>query len=299
MLAVLASVVLLALAVAFVFFILKQVPVSSGPSVQSVKTPTHDWGLAPTPEEERRLDALAAGVSADNPDILYLPTPLVASYEDIMIHSPICATDLTEVEFHQASYDWALPLNPLLTLVDAEAVMAAHGTHHVPAQEQTVGDVPMIGEAVSTWRTNSEGPELSAVDVGARSGTTAYAPVSGTVVCIRTYRLFEVLDDYEIHIQTDGHPELDIVVLHIEDLLVREGERVIGGVTPLARVRNIGELIDNNLSNFTAPDDPGNHVHVQVNNALAEGYRGLEGGIDLFENPTQRRTDTEVPGARN
>jgi hypothetical protein len=244
--------------------------------------PTSDWGLAPTPEEARQLEAIAAGANPNSPDLLYLPTPLVATYEGLVIHTPVCVTHITEVEYHQASYDWALPLNPLLTIVDAEAVIKAHGTRHVPAREQPTGEEAMLGEAVSTWRLDSAGPEFSALDVGALAGTTVYAPVTGTVVRIKSYRLFDVIDDYELHIQVAGHPEWDIVVLHIDQLLVKEGETIVGGVTPIAQVRDIGEFIDNNLSNFTPLDDPGNHAHVQVNNALAEGYRGLEGALDIF-----------------
>ncbi|MDR1422875.1 MAG: M23 family metallopeptidase [Coriobacteriales bacterium] len=284
----------LAVGAGLIWLIFAPQPSGEGPSIEQTPVPATDWGSPPSPEEQRRLDAIASGVSPDNPDILYLPTPLVATYADLQIHSPICVTQITEVEYHQASYDWALQLNPLLTLVDAETVMENHGTHHVAADEQPVGDNPMIGEAVSTWRLDSEGPELSAVDVGAAAGTTVYAPATGTVVRIREYVLFEQIDDYELHIQINGHPEWDIIVLHIDNLVVQEGDKVIGGVTPIAQVRNIGDIIDNNLSNFTIPGETGNHAHVQVNDARAEGYRGLEGAIDI---PATKFTDKLIPAS--
>jgi hypothetical protein len=279
---VIAIIVTLGIGAGFTWLILRHIPAGEDLFAATVAVPADDWGKEPTADDQRRLDALEAGVDPDNPDILYLPTPLVATYAELNIHSPILIPHITEIEYHQASYDWALQLNPLLTIVDAETVAEAGGTHHIPASEQPVGDQPMIGEAVSTWRLDSVGLELSSIDVGALAGTVVYAPVTGTIVKIRDYDLYGQIPDYEIHIQVDSHPEWDIVVLHTDNLLVKEGDPVIGGVTPIAHVRNIGEVIDNNLSNFTAGDDPGNHAHVQVNNALAPGYKGLDGAIDIF-----------------
>ena len=72
------------------------------------------------------------------------------------------------------------------------------------------------------------------------------------------------------------------MVLHIDERNVQVGDRVIGGCTRIAKVRDIGYAIDNNLANFTQPGDPGNHCHVQVNNATREDYKGLEGALDIF-----------------
>jgi hypothetical protein len=237
---------------------------------------------APTEEELRIREAVAAGATTEDPNILYLPTPLIASYGDLVIHSPISANHITEIEFHQASYDTALQLTSLVTIVDAQAVADKQGTTHIPVEDQPFGDEPLIAEAVSTWRLDSVGPEMSSVDVGALTGTEVYAPVSGTIVKIKTYSLFGLIDDYEVHIQSPEHPELDIVMLHIEDLSVQVGDRVYGGCTRIATVRDIGSVIDNNLSNFTASGDPGNHCHVQVNDATRESYTGLEGALDIF-----------------
>jgi biotin carboxyl carrier protein len=235
-----------------------------------------------TAAEIRLNEAVSAGAAPDDPNVSYLPTPLVAEYGSLKIHSPISANNITEIEFHQASYNTALQLTPLVTIVDAQEVADRQGTNHTDPDAQPFGDVPLIAEAISTWRLDSVGPEMSAVDVGSIAGTDVYAPVTGTVVKIRSYSLFGLIDDYEIHIQSPEHPELDIVMLHIEDLTIKVGDTVTGGSTRIAKVRNIGDVIDNNLSNFTAPGDPGNHCHVQVNDATRENYKGLEGALDIF-----------------
>ncbi|MDR1183697.1 MAG: M23 family metallopeptidase [Coriobacteriales bacterium] len=260
----------------------KDDPLASNQAGTASIDATGDQVRAPTEEEIRVRDAVAAGAVADDPNISYLPTPLIAAYGDLVIHSPISANHITEIEFHQASFDTALQLTPLVTIVDAQMVADQQGTSHLPFDEQPRGDEPLIADAVSTWRLDSAGPEMSSVDVGALAGTDVYAPVSGRVVKIKTYSLFGLIDDYEVHIQSLEHPELDIVMLHIEDLSVEVGDMVYGGGTRIAQVRYIGDVIDNNLSNFTAPGDPGNHCHVQVNDATREGYKGLEGALDIF-----------------
>ena len=111
-----------------------------------------------------------------------------------------------------------------------------------------------------------------------------YAPVSGTVVLVVDYMLFDETPDIEIHIQPTGRPDLDCVVLHTYDPLVAAGDTVVGGVTPISHVRDIAShLTDIQLYYYTPEDDPGNHAHVQVNNADAEGYRErkLPGALEL------------------
>jgi len=229
------------------------------------------------------MDAIAAGAASDDPNILHLPTPLLAQYGGLVIHCPIAPQDLTEIEFHQASYNTALRMTPLVTIVDAELVLTTRKTNRPPYNEQPYGNKPLIAEAVSTFRWDSAGGEMTAVDVGAVAGTVVYAPITGTVVKIRAYSLYGFIDDYEIHIQSPDFPELDIIVLHVDNLMVTVGDKVIGGCTQIARVRNIGDDIDNNLSNFTMPPDPGNHAHIQVNDASREDYKGLEGALDIFD----------------
>jgi biotin carboxyl carrier protein len=236
----------------------------------------------PTAEEIRLQEAVRAGAAADDPNVRYLPTPLIAEYGALKLHAPVSANHITEIEFHQASYSTALQLTSLVTIVDAQEVADRHGTNHIPADEQSLGDAAYIGEAVSTWRLDSVGPEMSSVDVGASAGTDVYAPVSGTVVKIKTYSLYGILEDYEVHIQVPDHPEWDIVLLHIDNLSIEVGDKVRAGSTRIARIRDIGWAIDNNLSNFTAPGDTGNHCHMQVNDATREDYQGLEGALDIF-----------------
>lgn len=208
-----------------------------------------------------------------------LPTPIMAESEGVQLHSAVTMDTLTEVLIHNASYSYALPLETKLKEGTNVDIMENHGTGRVAA-EQPTGDEWMTGEFIRTYRAGNGGPKMSAIDCGAAPGTQVYAPVSGTVQLVRAYKLYNDndYDDYEIHIQPDGHPELDVVLIHLTDPSVQRGDVVEGGVTPIAKVRDvytyIGEAMQ--LKKYTAQGDNGNHTHIQVNDATSKEYHGLD-----------------------
>lgn len=126
------------------------------------------------------------------------------------------------------------------------------------------------------WRSNRSGAPDSAIDVGAPPGTPVYAPVTGEVIGVRAYRLYDKYDDYEIHIQPTGWPEVDVVLIHIDNVSVEVGDHVIGGVTPLAGVRLLSDRVTHQISAFTK--DGGDHVHVQLNRLEVPGKLPPIGG---------------------
>ena len=80
---------------------------------------------------------------------------------------------------------------------------------------------------------------------------------------VKPYRLYGRIDDFEIHIKPDAMPAADMVIIHVQDLVAREGDRVIGGVTPIAHVRLLHDDVNHQLAEYTG--DPGDHVHIQLN----------------------------------
>ncbi|NTU88865.1 MAG: hypothetical protein HGA54_03010 [Actinobacteria bacterium] len=229
------------------------------------------------------LDSLTANDSAaaNVPVVKELtPTPLIAEYEDVLIHCPINTDELTELCFHQASFEWGLVLQTELPEIDAETCINNHGSNR--PSEQPTGNVYLNGSALHVWRSDAYTEIDTAIDCGGSIGATVYAPVSGTVVLVKRYMLYGECEDYEIHIQPTDHPELDVVILHTTDIQVVAGDEVIGGVTVMSKVRNLSDFIDGiQLENFTADGDMGNHAHVQVNYAYYEDYTGLDGAITV------------------
>ena len=201
-----------------------------------------------------------------------LPTPVIAEYGGILIHSPIEASCVYAILFHQASYPWALVLDSKLPELDADVVFETHKID-IPANQPT-GDVYMNAGALHVWRVGESTPIDTSIDVGAAPGSTVYAPVTGEVILVSEYDLYDICKDYEVHIQPEGFDDLDCVVIHIKDVCVKEGDQVVAGVSPIAAVRDIAsEGVDGiHLAQFSDKED-GNHAHVQINDMNYEGYR--------------------------
>lgn len=219
------------------------------------------------------MDAPAKTVLAETPEPVGPPTPYFASYRSLRLALPVPPEAVTLLAFHQASGDKALHMEPLAPLTDmvalAERVQERDFTTSAALAEENgscddgYANALWKGEALQLWRSNRTGPPDTAVDVGARPGTEVRAPVSGTILAVRRYLLYDRHEDYEIHIQPDGWPEVDVVLIHVSDVLVDEGDTVIGGVTPIASVRSLSDKVDLHLGSYTG--NGGDHVHVQLN----------------------------------
>lgn len=219
-------------------------------------------------DDGQAADANGGGTEASEPGAT---TKQVAAYEDVKIYSPIAQKDITGVLFHQASYETALVMTTKLPEADASKVSTEHPMRvNTKQTEGTWADV----DALHLYRTAETTAMDTSLDVGAKAGTTVYAPVTGTVVLVKKYKLYDYVPDIEIHIQPEGHPELDLVMIHQSDAQVKAGDEVVAGTTPVSSVRDIAkDLTDVQLSFYTKGDDSGNHSHIQMNNADAPGYR--------------------------
>ena len=207
--------------------------------------------------------------------------PLVAQYSDVDLRSPIAPADLTGVLFHQASLKYGLVMTTELPDADMERIAATRSPR--VNRDQLEGEW-LDAEAMHLWRAADTTDMDTSIDVGALPGTIVRSPVTGTVVLLKDYKLYGEVDDIEIHIQPDGHPDLDVVLIHTTDPLVKAGDRVQAGVTEISHVRDIAkDLTDVQLAFYTPDGDAGNHTHVQVNDANFEGYRAnkLAGAISV------------------
>ena len=74
----------------------------------------------------------------------------------------------------------------------------------------------------------------SAADVVVDPDDELRAPVSGTVVRAGTYTLYcDNLDDFAV-IEPEGHPGIEVKMLHIDGVQVQAGDHVEAGVTVIA-----------------------------------------------------------------
>lgn len=300
---VLAALLVLTLAVIAVGVYLIQ-PSFARPAVNAIRPAVEAIGIADAnapAEEDFAQQPSAADMSAtstisdrsipeeimkqDEANEPKLVTKLVAQCDGVDIYSPITHENLTGILFHQASYEWAKPMTTKLPEADLENIYQDNASLEVFKEDKS--STWMEANCVHLWRETDTTAMDTSIDMGAPAGSTVYAPVTGEVVLVLDYDLYDEVPDVQIHIRPDNNPDLDVVLLHQTDVRVKAGDHVEAGVTSLSKVRDIAkDLTDVQLSFYTAGDDPGNHSHVQVNDLtnqdyLKEYFKGIElKGID-------------------
>jgi murein DD-endopeptidase MepM/ murein hydrolase activator NlpD len=176
------------------------------------------------------------------------------------------------VAFHQSSYNDTYVYKPLVkvrTAAQAQPLAAAARAAGSESLEPTSApfaddDGVWTGWGLQVWRTNVNGRSDTAVDCGARPGTPVISPVTGTVMRIRPYKLYGRINDFEFNIKPDAWNDVDVIVLHVTDPLVAEGDRLVAGVTRIASVRKLTNVLSGmQLRTYTS--EGGNHTHVQLN----------------------------------
>jgi murein DD-endopeptidase MepM/ murein hydrolase activator NlpD len=101
----------------------------------------------------------------------------------------------------------------------------------------------------------------SAVDIVAKAGSTLYAPVTGTVVAVHGYWLYNTYEDIRVEIAPEGQPGVRVVMIHLERVVnVRVGQRVIASQTPIGRPRVLP--FHSQTDTYTHTHDP--HVHLEI-----------------------------------
>ena len=155
-----------------------------------------------------------------------------ATVGGIVLHHPSARVE--RVAFHEANHDGALDLAPLPTA-------AGHTT--LESRERPTSD-------------------RSAADVVIDPDLEVRAVVTGRVRRAGTYVLYcDHRDDYVV-VEPDQHPGWEVKVLHIDGVLVRAGQRVIAGQTPIApRPTRLPFVSQVDETGFP-PAWP--HVHVEV-----------------------------------
>lgn len=105
-------------------------------------------------------------------------------------------------------------------------------------------------------------PATSALDVLMELDEPVLAPVSGVVAEVRGFQLEGRYPDLRIELHPDDHPDLRVVVIHVDGVRVQAGDRVEAGVTVIADTARQFPFLSQ-IDNETYPDlHP--HVHLEV-----------------------------------
>ena len=136
-----------------------------------------------------------------------------------------------------------------------------HQSNHEGAQQ--IDPLPdAMSPVVMTTRDRLSG-DRSAADVVSDPTLPVRAPVTGTVVAANVYTLYCTVTDELVFIVPDEQPGFTAKVLHLIDVQVAPGDRVIGGQTVIAAHPHqlpFGSQVDD----YRAVDPPWSHVHIEV-----------------------------------
>lgn len=223
------------------------------------------WGAAPSEDSVPAATASAVTAASQQPE--REPTPLFATEGDTQLHLVVDPAELTALAFHQASGKNALHMSSLVP--DADMALAAELKAVPPVEQGAVPADVWGGICLRLWRSNRTGAPDTAADMGANPGAAVWSPVTGTVVDVKPYLLYDTYEDIEIHIKPDGRDDVDVVLIHVTDALVKPGDRVKGGITRIASVRKMSDKIEIQLGGYTA--NGGDHVHLQLNRIEVPG----------------------------
>jgi murein DD-endopeptidase MepM/ murein hydrolase activator NlpD len=197
-------------------------------------------------------------------------TPAFASFRKVPLLLPVPVQAITVIAFHQSSFPDTYKMTPLVPIRSTSSVKkqtdaerASGATRVTVAGPQADADGVWNGWALEVWRTNVNGKMDSCLDCGAPPGTPVFAPLSGTVMRVRSYKLYHKYPDFEIQIKADAWNDVDVMILHVTDPLVAEGDRVVAGVTRVASVRDLASTVSGlQLRSYTT--EGGNHTHIQL-----------------------------------
>lgn len=212
-----------------------------------------DPQAAPAPTEDtEQAEPRRATAAADRSQRAPVDDDVFGIVDDLQLHLPHGAP--LSVAFHEATRPEALPIEPLgrLEANDNPTRFAA------PADS----DGPDYRVLSSRGRGR---PATSAVDIVLPDGARAFAPVSGTVVEVRQYALSGKLQDWRVVIAPDGRRDLHVVLIHLHEPEVAEGDRVTAGATPIGVARLLP--FTSHVDYVVGERHP--HVHLEVKPATS------------------------------
>lgn len=186
--------------------------------------------------------AVATGVAAPG-------TAVFAGVQQVQLSLP--APEVVRIGYHEASFPNALELTPLGVNVDNQ------NTTKFAAGEPSDGPEYLV---LSSRGRSS--PATSAVDVVMPEGTPVASVVSGEVSEVEPYLLYGRHEDTKIEIVPDDRPDLRVVMIHIDGVRVRPGDRVEAGRTILAASANRFPF-SSHIDRY-AEGTPDPHVHIEV-----------------------------------
>jgi hypothetical protein len=175
-------------------------------------------------------------------------TPPMARLGELELWSPSEAPIV--VGYHEAAHVSAVPVVPVGVLTE---------DHNTTRTDLPADDPAGLDYLVMASRGRAAGP-TSAIDVVLEEGRPVRASVTGTVLDVREYVLYGGHEDLRIEIVPDARPDLRLVIIHVDGTQVEVGDRVVGGVTPVASTARVFPF----SSHIDRETEPDRHPHVHL-----------------------------------
>ncbi len=184
------------------------------------------------------------------------PLPPMARYDELVLLAP--SDDPVLIGFHEAYHRDRLELEPVGQLDEN-----LNATRTVAPSDDPEGSPYLILHS-----RGRAAPATSAIDVVLRDDDPVIAPVDGVVTDVRDTLQSGQYPDVRLEITPDVDPDLRVVVIHVDEVEVEVGDRVVGGVSPLAGTARRFPF----FSQIDAHTEPERwpHVHLEVMRAAEE-----------------------------
>ncbi|MGH2555039.1 MAG: calcium-binding protein [Actinomycetota bacterium] len=131
---------------------------------------------------------------------------------------------LVGVGFHESLFRSARALRP-----HGRLLLNDNPRKFNPPAERTDG----LAYVVMGTR-NRPTPATTSADIVVGSRSAVLSPVNGKVTLVRRYRLYCRSPDWQVVIRPAGRSDLLVMILHITNIRVKAGDRVVAGVTRVA-----------------------------------------------------------------
>lgn len=149
-----------------------------------------------------------------------------------------------------------------------------HESAHDGAQQMAVLDSTAAWIVMDT-RGRGNGSRTAA-DIVVDPDDTIVAPVSGHVIRSGSYTLYCQHSDNFVVIEPENRPGWEVKLLHVLDLTIQTGDKVVAGETPIA----VGARLlpfDSQVDAYTASPAWG-HVHIEVVDPSIPDRKSTGGG---------------------
>jgi len=196
----------------------------------------------------RPIDALAVGNVIASKQTKPFPQ-IVALHGVVRLQMPIVQGQATAIGYHSSS-DGAIGLKPMGHQGNEGALQSVF--------HKLFGG----GGGHPTWY-QLDGGATSALDVGAATGTSVFAPVDGTIVGLTPYIVAGQRFGVRIDIQPLSAPALVVSLTQLRaDPSLKVGTSVVSGATRLGSVADLANVEHQALARYT--NDAGNHVSIEL-----------------------------------